>query len=199
MTARKPHFFNVSHRFVVWILAFEMSQPSPMGVVGAVGVGWASFAARHLMALDTLFVIMVCWAVPCTRFETTSLRQWGPFLKKRMTKRNIYPHTMFVKGQSMAEVPDIIIHLSEWQPTRYQPHWINGIPDVIRTISARIILIMERQIKYRPYPDKLDLNVDWKCSLESRALFPTLLVVGNIHLVCERHLLVIAYWQETDL
>ena len=41
--------------------------------MGAVGVGRMvfAFAARHLMALDTFFVIMMLWAVPCTGFETT--------------------------------------------------------------------------------------------------------------------------------
>ena len=32
---------------------------------------------------------------------------------------NIYPHVMLIKRQSVMEVPDIIIHLSEWQPMRY--------------------------------------------------------------------------------
>ena len=48
--------------------------------------------------------------------------------------------------------------------------------------------------KYRPYSDELDLNVDWEGSFEIVALCPTVIVVGNIHLVRERHLLVIAYW-----
>ena len=106
---------------------------------------------------------------------------------------------MFVKSQSVTEEPDIIIHLSEWQSKRYQSHWINGIPDVMRINQRKDINICRDKIKYRPYAYELDLNVDWEGSLESCTLFPTFRVVGNIHLVCEGHLLVIAYWQETDL
>ena len=87
MTARKPHFFNVRHRFGFCILTFEMSQPS---CTGAVNVDIVAFAARHLMALDTSLVIVVCWAVPCTGFETTSLSQWGPFFR---TRKEISTHT----------------------------------------------------------------------------------------------------------
>ena len=72
MTARKPDFLNVSHRFGFCIFMFVMSQPSS---TGAVGLDIVAFAARHLMALDTFFLVVVCWAIPCTGFETTSLRQ----------------------------------------------------------------------------------------------------------------------------
>ena len=69
MTARKPHFFNVGHRFGFCKLVFEMSQPSR---TGAVVVDIVAFAARHFIALEAFFVIMVLWTVPCTGFETTS-------------------------------------------------------------------------------------------------------------------------------
>ena len=35
---------------------------------------------------------------------------------------------MFIKRYNVTEVFDIIVQLSEWQPTRYQSHCINGIP-----------------------------------------------------------------------
>jgi hypothetical protein len=69
MTARKPHFFNVSHCFDICKQMFEMSQ---LSITGAMGKDIVAFAARHLMALD---VIVACWTVPHTGFETTSLRQ----------------------------------------------------------------------------------------------------------------------------
>ena len=57
----------------------------------------------------------------------------------------------------------------------------------------------KRKLEYIPYSDKLDINVNRESSFKSCALFPSLIVFGNIHLVCERDLLVIAYRQETDL
>ena len=114
----------------------------------------------------------------------------------RMTKK-ISTHTR-CSSRAKAWQKNLIIHLSEWQWTRYQSHWINGIPDLMR-INQRKDVNMKRQIKCRPYSYKLDLNVDWEGSLESHTLFPTFRIVGNIDLVRERHLLVIAYLYETDL
>ena len=146
MTPRKPYFFNVSLCFSLCILAFEMSQPSSTGFVGIDIVGGST--ARHFMALDAFFVITVFWAVPWTRKETTSLRNWWTIISFREEKRNIYPHAMFIERQSVTEIFDTIICFSEWQSTRYQSHWINGIPDIICAISTRIFkLIWKTPIK----------------------------------------------------
>jgi hypothetical protein len=51
MTARKPHFFNVSHCFDIGKLMGEMSQlPS----TGAMGKDVVAFAVRHHMPLDMI-------------------------------------------------------------------------------------------------------------------------------------------------
>ena len=53
MTSREPHFFNISNRLdIIRILAFEFSQLTSVVVMMA-------FTARHLMALDTLFLVVV--------------------------------------------------------------------------------------------------------------------------------------------
>ena len=48
------------------MLALEFSQ------LMSVYVMMKTFAARHLMALNTLFLILVCWTIPSAGLETTT-------------------------------------------------------------------------------------------------------------------------------
>jgi len=50
-----------------------------------------------------------------------------------------------------------------------------------------------------PNPEQLDIDVDRESLFEHGTLLPTQLVFARVHLVRERYLLVIAFWQKANL
>ena len=56
----------------------------------------------------------------------------------------------------------------------------------------------QKGVQDAPHSDELDVNINGERLLEGGRLRPAGRIVPSIHLVRKRHLLVIAWWEETD-
>ena len=157
----EPHFFNISSRLdIIWILALEFSQ------LTSVYVMMKTFASRHLMALDTLSLVLVCWTIPNAGlgYGYENLVEWEdekPSTQARCPSRDITWRKYLILSFT-------------WVNGRRGINHTASTVSLIRTISEMSLMWRD---KYRPYSDKLDLNVDWESSFESCALFPVSSVV----------------------
>ena len=106
MTTREPHFFNVSSRLELGILVLVVCQLSGTSTVDV------GCAARHLMLLDTFFLIMACWAIPYARNETT--RYDNEDLRNEEKQKKKHPPTYDVRQETWRDGRTWCYHWPLW-------------------------------------------------------------------------------------